>query len=114
MTDKDPQKDPLEGFFDAARATAPQPSEDLMARVLADANALQPQAAPLASVVKRPGWLSALGGWPALAGLATATVAGVVIGVTDPTSVGDIAFYSFDDAYDFSTFGGFELGLEDG
>ena len=36
--------DELEGFFAAAQAAGPAPSEALMARVLADADAAQPRA----------------------------------------------------------------------
>lgn len=114
MSEKTSQNDPLEVFFDAAKGAQPAPSEALMARVLADAETLQPSPEPVAPKMRRKGWFSALGGWPALAGLATATVAGVSIGVADPASVGDIAFYSFADAYDFSSVGGLNLGLEDG
>lgn len=114
MSDKTPQNDPLEVFFDAARGATPQPSDALMARVLADAEAMQPKSEPLPRPVRRQGWLAALGGWPALAGLATATVAGITIGVADPASIGDLAFYGFSDAYDFSAVDGFEFGLYDG
>ncbi|MEO1238372.1 MAG: hypothetical protein AAFW64_01690 [Pseudomonadota bacterium] len=114
MSDRPSPDDPLETFFEAARATAPTPGADLTARVLADAAAAQP--APPVSVRRaKPSWFGALGGWPALAGLVTATVAGVSIGVADPAYVGDLAFSGFGDAYDFSTIGtALDLGLEGG
>lgn len=120
MSDKQSGEDPLEIFFQAARDAAPKPGAELTARVLADAGTLQPR--PEALAPRRPrnsGWLGAIGGWPALAGLVTATVAGLSIGIADPAYVGDLAFSSFSDAYDFSTIGtpfdlGTELGATDG
>lgn len=85
----------LEHFFHAAQAAAPQPSEALMARILRDAEAQQPKAQPAAPHRARGGWLSGvlrgLGGWPALTGLATATVAGVWIGYAAPSAVSTLA-----------------------
>lgn len=92
--------DGLERFFDAARRDAPDPSDALMARVLADALAAQPPAAP--RPLPRPGvWASlraaltqlraALGGWPALGGLATAGLMGLAIGIAAPASMADLA-----------------------
>ena len=81
-------------MFQAARDTAPQPSDDLLARLLADAAA---QAAPVAAptAVPRRGVLAALlaaiGGWPAAAGLATAAVAGLMIGYVAPDALGDLS-----------------------
>ncbi|MEL7461775.1 MAG: dihydroorotate dehydrogenase [Pseudomonadota bacterium] len=124
MSNTPPGDDPLDTFFSAARAAQAKPGADLTARVLADAAAMQPAPQTVSKAVSKtpaspvkPGWLSALGGWPALAGLVTATVAGVSIGVADPTYVGDLAFSGFSDAYDFSTVGttlgsGFDLGLD--
>lgn len=81
----------LEQFFEAGRAGAPVPSDDLMARVLADAAALQARPAPVVPPVPRAGWvqrvLTQLGGWPAVAGLATATMAGVWIGYAAPAGL---------------------------
>lgn len=113
MSDKDRDTE-LEAFFGAARDTAPVPGDDLVARVLADAAAVQPRQQRIARPA-RQSWFRALGGWPSLAGLATATIAGVTIGVADPATVGDLAFYGLGDGYDFSTLGdGFNLGFEDG
>lgn len=83
----------LEPFLAAARGDRPQPSEDLMARVLADAYAVQPAAAGRAfsaasAPTPRRGLWSALagvfGGSGALAGLGTAALAGVWLGYADP------------------------------
>lgn len=86
--------DELEGFFAAARAAGPAPSDALMARVLADADAAQPRAPatlPMPETVplwRR--WLAALsgavGGGAMVTGLASAAVAGVFIGYAGPVT----------------------------
>lgn len=77
----------MEALFHAARDTAPAPSEALVTRILDDAAANRPRPA----AVQRQGWLGqmldAIGGWPAAAGLAAATVAGVTIGVVTPEAL---------------------------
>ena len=78
--------DALEEMFRAARAEAPEPSDSLMARIMADAEAEIAARAEAAHPVRtpRPGlWaalVAAIGGWPALASMATAAVAGVWLG----------------------------------
>ncbi len=115
MSDQDADTTKLESFFAAARATAPQPEDDLVARVLADAEAAQPRNTHPVAKQSRARWLPALGGWPALASLVTATVAGVSLGFADPVAVGDLAFGAFGGGYDFSGVGEtFGVGLEDG
>lgn len=116
MQDDDDRE--LEVFFDAARRTAPQPSADLMARILADAAAEQPQ--PVVAVAKPvPWWRSAfdaLGGAPAIGGLLTATVAGVWIGAAQPFGLEALSYVPWEtvDLTDES-FGGYEdLSLVDG
>ncbi len=90
MQDKD-----LEGLFAQAARQAPQPSDGLMDRVLADALALQPRggafvqapalASPSRGVLAR---LAALfGGAPVLAGVCSAAVAGVALGYLNPESM---------------------------
>lgn len=88
----------LEAFFAAARAEAPAPSEGLMARIVADAEAeIAARAAATARPVRRPRpgllavALGALGGWPAVAGMVTATVAGVWFGFAAPDEVNALA-----------------------
>ncbi|WP_238367964.1 hypothetical protein [Mesobacterium pallidum] len=94
MTEFDRDGDALEPFFKAVRAAeVPAPGPDMLARVLAAAEAeLDARAAP----VRRPGrpgffatFLRAIGGWPAMGGLAAATFAGVMIGVVQPASLVD-------------------------
>jgi hypothetical protein len=90
MTDRHENEDEaaLDALFGAARAARPDPSAALLARIAADAEAVAAELARQAAA--RParggffGWLPAIGGWPALAGLATATVAGVWIGYVQP------------------------------
>lgn len=86
-------------FAEAAGDGKPEVSSDLLARVMADAEAMQPAAMALAARPARQGLLSqfmqAIGGWPSLAGLATATVAGIWVGFSAygtilPTSVADL------------------------
>lgn len=89
----------LDAILAAARTAGADASEDFLARVLADAYAMQPQPQP-AAVVAVPaasGWrarlvasFSALGGMWAAAGLATATLAGVWIGFARPDLVGGL------------------------
>ncbi|MGQ0565527.1 MAG: dihydroorotate dehydrogenase [Gemmobacter sp.] len=87
MTDDD-----LDDLFAAARADAARPSDGLMARVLADADALQPQRrAPARPRFRLSALIAALGGMGAMAGLATATVAGLWIGLAPPAAVDDLA-----------------------
>lgn len=94
MTTPDRDDSFLDGYFAAARDGAPEPSPDLLARVLADAGAEQArQAAGTRDAAHRPGlWatmLAALGGWPALGGLATAGVAGLWLGISPPVALDD-------------------------
>ncbi|MCI2398606.1 dihydroorotate dehydrogenase [Aliiroseovarius subalbicans] len=85
----------LEAFFTAGRADTPVPSSDLMARVLADAEAHQSKPRPIARPAQRrsllAGLIAAIGGWPALAGMATATVAGVWLGFAQPDTLNALA-----------------------
>lgn len=91
--DKTDRDDELQAFFDAARQQPMPASEALMARVLRDALSLQAAAKPAAPGAPRVGLLaglwSAIGGWPAAAGLVTATVAGVWIGVSSTLGLGE-------------------------
>jgi hypothetical protein len=87
--DHDAAERELDGLFDLARGVAPPLPEALAARMLADADAvIRPAVAvvpPAAAVTG--GWrevMAALGGWPALGGLAFVTVLGVGIGISQP------------------------------
>ena len=82
----------LDILFAQARDTAHAPSADLMARILSDAELYQPAVASFAaaSAPRRQGlWatmLTAIGGGAALAGLSTATLAGLWLGFAQPAS----------------------------
>lgn len=77
----------IDAMFSEARAQSPAVSDDLIARVLADAAAARPDRV----VAQKQGvWVSILdliGGWPSVGGLAMAGVAGIWVGVAPPTSV---------------------------
>lgn len=88
----------LEAFFEAARDDAPVPSQDLMARILADAQAELPAPAPILRQAVEPrrrsllaSLLAAVGGWPSVATMATATVAGIWIGFAQPDALNALA-----------------------
>lgn len=102
MTDKpDKNTDPqggLETYFAAARKTGLQPSPDLFARILADAQTSK--TASLASQNpnfprKRTGVfaniLADIGGWPTAAGMGLATIVGVWIGFSQPVGLDFLA-----------------------
>ncbi|MEC3861883.1 hypothetical protein VK792_11360 [Mesobacterium sp. TK19101] len=84
--------DELQSFFDAAKAQAAEPSADLLARVQADALALQPVRSAVVTE-RAPGILrqlfAAVGGWPAVTGLTAATVLGVWLGAVQPAGLSD-------------------------
>lgn len=84
----------LEAFFEVGRAEAPEPGESLMARIMADAEAEasareRPRKAPRAGLLA--GVLAAVGGWPALAGMVTAALAGIWLGFASPDELNALA-----------------------
>lgn len=88
--------DDLEVFFEAAKSSPPAPSSDFMARVLSDAEAMQPAALgvmqsmpPQQSSLKEffDALSDAIGGWRAFAGLAMAAVTGLWIGISPPAGL---------------------------
>lgn len=90
MTMTNPNDEFLDDVFAQARTEKVPPHEDLMARVLGDAAAVQSGFAAAPQVAQAGLWarlMEAIGGWPAVSGLAAATVAGVWIGVAPPSSV---------------------------
>jgi len=111
----------LEALFDVAKTQELQPSDALMARILADAEAEQPPHLALLTTKTRTGrglfkqlW-GAIGGWPAVAGLATATMAGLWIGMNPSVYVADVmAQYTGSDSdlylVDFVSAYDFDLG----
>ncbi|WP_152912311.1 dihydroorotate dehydrogenase [Candidatus Rhodobacter oscarellae] len=93
MAEKPPLSDlELDDLFAAKRRTAPAPAPALMARVLADAAhvAAAQTAAPRATAAPEglmQRILGAIGGWPGAAGLVTASVAGLAIGLATPEAI---------------------------
>ncbi|RBI74491.1 hypothetical protein DQW77_07345 [Roseovarius sp. TE539] len=96
MAGNDDQRD-LDVFFEAARERTPDPSAALLARIAADADATQAGFRVRAHARRSSGrlrqFLDALGGWPAAAGLAAATLAGMWIGFDPP---GDLQAWARD------------------
>jgi hypothetical protein len=106
MTMTNPNDDMLDDLFAQARAVKTAPSDDLMARVLEDADAVQPKLAVM-SAPQVGLWarlMDAIGGWPAVSGLAAATVAGVWVGVAPPASVEDLTASFIGDEVSISLF----------
>lgn len=109
--------DRLKALFAAARAVDAQPSSDFLARLVATAEAAQPApqraALPAAPVRARRGWLAAclaaLGGWPALGGLALASAAGFWIGVAPPAGLTALAARLAGQTVDVGLYGEDEL-----
>lgn len=90
MTDAPKKPDPLDVDFDALKRHAMPPGDDVMSRVLADADAVQAEILAPPKPVRQPvsmRFMAVIGGWPSMAGLATAGVAGVWIGISQPTAL---------------------------
>lgn len=86
------QDSDLDDLFATARSTPLAVSPALTARVLADAQRLQPVA--VQPVAPKPGFwagfLAAIGGAPAVAGLSTAALAGLWIGFAQPMGLASV------------------------
>ena len=81
----------LDALLGAARG-AERPSDDLVARVLADAARVQaegrvaaPRLAPRTGAFR--GLIAALGGWPAVSGVTLAGITGLAVGLAAPDLV---------------------------
>lgn len=87
----------LDDLFASAKAGVVQPSDALMARVLADADAVQigMQRRVVAPVVEKPGFFAGLaalfGGGGVLAGVGSAAVAGLFLGFVQPSGLGSVS-----------------------
>ncbi|OAN69816.1 hypothetical protein A8B78_21460 [Jannaschia sp. EhC01] len=112
------EKDGLDALFSEAKGVGPGP--DLMARVLADAAAVQAEV-PLVATAPRGSWLAgllgAIGGWSAVSGITAAGVMGLAVGLYSPDTVaglleGDTVSLGIS-AYDFTPDVG-DLWTEDG
>jgi hypothetical protein len=83
----------LDALFAGARQVTP--TDDLVARVLADARRVQDDAAPAPAPAPRrsgmfgrpPSWIAALGGWGGLGGVTAAGIVGLAVGFWSPDMV---------------------------
>jgi hypothetical protein len=94
MRESDMQDDDIDRLFALAREVQPPLPDTLAARILADAEAAVPRPVTRAAPAEPGGWrgiVAALGGWPALGGLALAGVVGLVIGISPPAGLSTIA-----------------------
>lgn len=87
----------LDGLLAEAASLATTPGSELMQRIIADADAVAAAKEVKPEPAQQPrrrgilaGLLAGIGGWPAIAGLATATVAGVWIGYASPDTLDGI------------------------
>lgn len=110
MTKEDDSLD-LELWFSASRKHTADPSDDLLARVLADAAMHQPEAPGIMPRAPEPEprvslwqqFTGAIGGWSGLAGLGTATVAGLWIGLSAPNTLVNLTSVSTADESGYET-----------
>lgn len=87
----DPAQKDLDDLLSQIAQQAPPVPSDLMARVLIDADQLQPQMTVRKSRGMWANVLDIIGGWPAFSGIAMAGMAGLWIGVAPPTGLDTIA-----------------------
>ena len=119
-TEEDRELRDLEAFFEAALDAEPDPSEALMAKIMADADAVADSWAediqPARGGLIR-GFLDAIGGWPAASGIVTAGLVGVVVGFSPPAMLSEITdgcLYGTTDAYLVDPYDGFGFALNEG
>mgnify|MGYP001627886646 FL=1 len=100
MTENNADHNGLEAYFDPARRTSVPLSEDMLHRLTQDALGTQKEfsatklaliSGPVSTRLGKFGQVVALiGGWPAMAGLATAGIAGLWIGAVPPAILENI------------------------
>ena len=100
MTPNDRDDQALEALFSAARDAQPAPSEDLMTRLAADADAAIPRPMPKAIPPRLSNWITNLF---AASGLSGAAVLGVWFGFLMPDAI-DTLSLTPDDSVALSTF----------
>lgn len=123
MTRSDDSRDEafLEVLFAEERDAAEVPTPAFLAQVLRDAETVQTdflQPAPALPPVRR-GLLSqvvaAMGGWPAMAGLAAASVCGLWLGISPPEGLSDSAsLYLGTSTEMFDPMSGFDFSMAEG
>lgn len=90
----DVHEDTLDAAFAEMRGQDMKVSDDLMNRIMLDADNTLANAAPVAQR-PRPSLgamlLDVIGGWPSFSGLAAATVAGVWIGAVQPAALTNLS-----------------------
>ena len=108
-TDRDEKM--LQDAFAQMREQDLAPSDDLLNRIMLDADSVLASSAPVAARPKASFGamvLDLIGGWPSLGGLAgwragglaAATVAGLWIGVVQPTALSDLSPGFWGDTYE--------------
>ena len=107
----DKDLDALDDLFAKARADQPAPSDALLTRIAADAADWQPDPRPEPRRGLMAELLDALGGWPALGGLATATMAGLYLGFAQPDLLGRSGVAITTDAGALEEADGFSFGI---
>ncbi len=108
MTDRDQIE--LDNLLAQTALMKPVVPQDLMARVMIDAEQVQPRSN---DVARRGIWASVLdmiGGWPGVGGLALAGVAGLWIGVAPPVGLESMATTVLGSTQTVDLFGGDMLG----
>ncbi|OBY28390.1 hypothetical protein A9D60_11525 [Leisingera sp. JC1] len=114
MADTDKSLQELDGLFAEARSTPPVLPDHLSAAILADAARVQPEYQP-AEPARQPLWrqlAEALGGWPALGGLAAASAAGLWIGLAPPSFMPDpVALAGYEDSSTAFADGSYDMAL---
>jgi predicted lipid-binding transport protein (Tim44 family) len=85
------QDDDLDQLFAEAATQRIAPSDALMTRIQADADAWQPKPRPVVAPAPSRGWLSAVADWfgggMSLAGMSAAALAGLFLGIAQPVPV---------------------------
>ncbi|WP_380057676.1 hypothetical protein ACFE33_04880 [Falsihalocynthiibacter sp. SS001] len=108
MSEHDKSQVDLDALFAAEMNDTIEPSADLMARVLADAQEVQKSFAAVSPASPRQsiwrGMLAAVGGWPTFAGLATATIAGVWLGVSPPQGIDTLTDTMLGNSFEYSDY----------
>lgn len=106
----DPDLKDVDDLLAHVATQRPDVPADLMARVLIDADQLQPPAQAIAPQSLWSAVLDLIGGWPAIGGVAMAGVAGLWIGIAPPTGLDAFAATVWGDVDAVDLLGGDVLG----